>query len=193
MPEMPAICPRSLMAVAELTLSPESGGSSCGVPSGAHTTARNCRTCGATQVGSCTLFSAQPTTWPRLFEPVAKPLLPPRVGRARMTPFSQTKPRQVWWVTEGKNAEQLQFSPKGSMALLSKKPEMRPRLFLTGQPTALFGPPRVPRSSTVPSRQRVAWVVASPGWFERPDAQPRLLMAFAPLLVPPRVPRLVTL
>src|SRR5215211_4691673 len=37
---------------------------------GPHTTARNCRTCGATQLGSCTVFSAHPTVCRALFVPV---------------------------------------------------------------------------------------------------------------------------
>src|SRR5258707_1246008 len=109
-----------------------------------------------------------------------------------MTPFSQTKPRQVWWVTVGKKAEQLQFSPKGSSAVVSAKPEMMPRLFLTGQPTSLFGPPSVPRSVSVPSRHNVACVARAPGRFEKPDTHPRLSIALAPPLVPPSDARLVT-
>ena len=94
-PEMPTTWPRSLIAVAAVEVSPGSGGSSRIWSPGPQTTARNCRTCGGTQVGSCTVFSAQPTTCPRLLAPVAKPLLPPSVGSARITPSSQTNPRQV--------------------------------------------------------------------------------------------------
>src|ERR1700681_2601062 len=115
-------------------------------------TARNCRTWGGTQVGSCRAFSAQPTTWPRLLAPVAKPLLPPSVGNALITPQVQTNPTQVGpvAVAPGQKAEQLQFSPRGSGVAVCEIPAMMPMLFFTGQATLLLGPPSVPRSNCEP-------------------------------------------
>ena len=109
-------------------------------------TGRNCRTCGGTQVGSCIVVPVHPTTWRRLFEPVANPLLPPNVGSARMAPRSHTTPRQVLPVREGKNALQLHLSPRGSAPSVSAIPEIMPRSFFTGRMTPLMGPPSVPRS-----------------------------------------------
>src|SRR6266540_1941036 len=101
-PEMPTIWPLSLIAVAAPEGSPGSGGSSwIRFPSDSQTTARNCRTWGGTQVGSCTVFSAQPTTCPWLLAPVAKPLLPPKVGSALITPDRHTNPRHVGPVAVG--------------------------------------------------------------------------------------------
>src|SRR6266478_1088994 len=148
-------------------------------------TARNCRTCGGTQVGSCIVVSVQPTTWRWLLEPVANPLLPPSVGSARIDLPSHTTPRQVLPVREGRNALQLQRSPKGSGSFVSAIPEIRPRSFFTGQMTPLLGPPSVPRSILEPRSHRVACWVVSPGRFEVPDAQPRSLRLLPELTVPP--------
>src|ERR1700678_2611993 len=109
-------------------------------------TALNCSTWGATHVESCTVFSAQPTIWPRSFTLVAKPLLPPRVGSAVILPNSHLNPTQVWPVCDaGRNAPQLQVSPYGSIFGVSEMPTTSPSLLMPGQTTALFGPPRVPR------------------------------------------------
>src|SRR5215208_5572727 len=125
---------------------------------GPHTTARNCRTCGATQLGSCTVFSAHPTVCRALFVPVAKLLYPPSVGSARLCPFCHTKPEQLCldWV---KKYPQLQISLSGLRSPVSAMPLIAPRSFSTGQRTALFvpGPPNVPRSVTEPNRHSVAW------------------------------------
>src|SRR5215468_6666667 len=143
------------------------------------------------QVGSRKSVSAHPTTWPRLLAPAAYPLLPPSVGSGRITPRSQTKPRHVWPVELGKNAEQLQLSPKGSRSEVSAMPTTVRRLWF-GQDTELFGPPSVPRSNVCPCRQSTACCVRSSGKLEEPLTQPRLLMLLAPPIVPPREPRRTT-
>ena len=83
------------------------------------------------------MFSAQPTTWRRLFEPVANPWFPPSVGSALIFPFRQTNPRQMLPVREGKKRVQLQRSLSGSGSAVSAIPEMTPRTFLTGNSTLL--------------------------------------------------------
>src|SRR6266404_2616158 len=192
-PEMPTTWPRSLMAVAAPTESPGTEGSaSIWSRSGPQTTGRNCRTCGGTQLGSRIVVSVHPTTWRRLLEPVANPLLPPSVGSARIVLPSHTTPRQVLPVREGKNALQLHLSPRGSTSFVSAIPESRPRSFFTGQMMPLLGPPSVPRSKLEPRSQRVACWVASPGRFDVPDAQPRSFRLLPELTVPPSDGRLTT-
>src|SRR5713101_6730952 len=185
-PEMPTAWPLALIAVAADVESPGNGGSCCIVPLfGSHMTARNWRTWGELQVGSCTGVSAHPTTWPRLLTPVAKPWLPPSVGSGVITPSSDTKPRQIRPVTEGKNAVQLHSSPSGSMSAVSAMPTTVPWSFNPGHTTLLFGPPSVPRSRIDPPRHRAAWRVWFPGRLEKPATRPRLLMAVPRFTVPP--------
>src|SRR5260370_12174903 len=111
---------------------------------------RNCNTCGGTEVGSCIVVSVHPTTWRRLFEPVANPLLPPNVGSARIAPRSHTAPRQVLPVSAGKNALQLHLSPRGSAASVSAIPEIMPRSFFPAHRTPLCAPPTVPSTLSLP-------------------------------------------
>src|SRR5215207_7049635 len=101
-------------------------------------------------------------------------------------------PRQTCPVTLGKNAEQLQSSPRGSIAAVSVMPTIIPRLLRPGHCTLLLGPPSVPRSSIDPSRHRVACRVPSPGRLENPTTQSRLLMPLPRLTVPPRVEESLT-
>src|SRR5580704_18641358 len=137
------------MAVAALAESPGRGRSWCRRPlSGCHTTARNPSTCGALHVGSWTAVSAQPTTYPRLFTSVPKLLSPPSVGIAIIRPLCHAKPRQIWPVIVGKNAEQLQCSPSGDSSAVSANPTTVLSLLSPGHPTWLFGPPSVPRDVT---------------------------------------------
>src|SRR5260370_30628132 len=53
------------------------------------------------QPGSCVLFSANPTTSPRLLIMLAAPLAPPSVGSGFITPFCHKKGRHV--VAEGES------------------------------------------------------------------------------------------
>ena len=106
------------------------------------------------------MFSAQPTIWPRLLDPAAKPCVPPSVGSGVISPCSHLKPRQrkPVRVAAGKKIEQLQFSFSGSGSSVCEMPVMSPRTFLTGQRTTLFrsGLPSVPRSVSSPFRHSVA-------------------------------------
>jgi hypothetical protein len=77
---------------------------------------------------------------------VAKPFSPPQVGSARITPWSQTTPRQIFAVREGKKKRQLQVSSSGWAWSVSATPATRSIRFFEGQSTALLGPPSVPRS-----------------------------------------------
>src|SRR5262249_2514223 len=118
--------------------------------------------------------------------------LPPSVGSPRIFPRSHTSPRQMGPVLVGKNAEQLHSSPSGSRSAVSATPEIKPRLFLTGQRTALFGPPSVPRSIWKnPNSQSDARMIWSPARLDWPDTQNRLLMLL-PALAPPSVGSLIT-
>lgn len=86
-----------------------------------------------------------------------------------------------------KNAEQLHASSRGSTSAVSVIPTTI-RLLFTGHSTALLasGPPSVPRSGVAPLRgHSVACMTPSPGSWEKPATQPRLLMLFPALLVPP--------
>src|SRR6266511_4424479 len=93
-----------------------------------------------------------------------------------MTPDSHTNPRQTKpvAVAGGKKAEQLQFSPNGSGVAVWVMPASRPTLFLTGHATLLLGPPRVRRSTFVPSSPRVAWRLCLPAALQYPATQHRL-------------------
>src|SRR5437867_9544616 len=85
------------------------------------------------------------------------------------------------------------FSPRGSSSGNSEMPTITPLLFLTGQATALFGPPpSVPRGIVDPCSQRVATDVASPARLSEPVTQPRLLMPLALPAVPPSSPSSTT-
>src|SRR5581483_10819115 len=161
---------------------------------GPQMTASNCRSCGATQVGSCTVFSAQPTACPRSFTEVAKPLLPPSVSSAVMWPNSHLNPTQVCPLCEaGRKAAQLHASPFGSMLAVSEMPTTSPVLFSPGQATALLGPPRVPRSMGKPISQRTACAVASPVRLDSPADHPKSLTPLSALTLPPSgTPRLKT-
>ena len=173
-------------------MSPGKGRSWCIELPGPQTTARNWKTCGDSQVVSCTVFSAQPVVWPRLFVPVAKPCVPPSVGSGVMTPFCHRKPKQRLPrpVALGKKNPQLHFSLYGSGSFDCAIPLTIPRTFFTGQSTALFGPPSVSRSVSTPFRHRVACLDWLPSRLERPATQPRSLMLNPTLEVPPSWSRL---
>src|SRR5438445_3671921 len=68
-----------------------------------------------------------------------------------------------------KKGQHEKFSPTGSMSGNSEIPTITPLLLLTGQATALFGPPEsVPRGMVLPFTQRVATVVKFPGKLSTP-------------------------
>src|SRR6202047_2713341 len=72
---------------------------------------------------------------------------------------------------------QLQYSPSGFMSAVSVIPTIWPRSFLFGHPTALFGPPRVPRSSGTPTHSSACSLLAVAK--ASPAIQPMLLMLAA--------------
>ena len=130
--------------------------------------------------------------WPRLFVPVAKPCVPPSVGSGVITPFCHRKPRQRLPrpVALGKKKPQLHFSLYGSGSFVCAIPLTIPRMFFTGQSTALFAPPSVSRSVSAPFRHSVACRIWLPGRLERPATQPRSLTLNPTLDVPPSESRL---
>src|SRR5712692_641400 len=75
-----------------------------------------------------------------------------------MAPFCQRKPLQIRPVgtPAAKNGQHEKSSPSGSLSAVSEIPTITPLLLLTGQATALFGPPSVPRGTVDPFTQRVA-------------------------------------
>jgi hypothetical protein len=84
-------------------------------------------------------------------------------------------------------AEHENVSPSGSGVAVSEMPTTRSWLFLIGHSTALFVPPSVPRSMTVPGIHSAA--CTAPVEVLRPPAtQPRLLMPLAKAWSPPSVP-----
>src|ERR1700722_7855329 len=84
----------------------------------------------------------------------------------------------MWLVIVGKFASaQLQSSPNRFTSAVSVIPTIWPWLFLLGQATALFGPPRVPRSSGTPAHSSACSVVAVAEAL--PAIQPILLMLAA--------------
>src|SRR5580700_172909 len=184
---MPTTSPASLIAVAAEVVSLPYGGSTrfTAVP-GPHSTARNCSTCGSTQSPSLTAVSAQPTATPALLMPVAKPLLPPSSASLLSAPFCHRNGRHVCPLV-GMNAEQENVSPLGSGVAVSEMPTASPWLFLMGHSIALFMPPRVPRSSTLPGIESVA-CRAPLALSDAPVTQPRLLMPAPKANSPPRVP-----
>src|SRR5580698_7700229 len=188
-PEIPTICPLSLIATAAPSGSPGYVGSCCISPFfGPHTTGSYCSTAGGIQLGSCVVFSAHPTTCPKSFTPAARQLLPPRLfGRAAILPFSHTTPSQVNPLPNPQK-----FSPNGSGVVVSDTPSISPKMFLLGKSTALFGPPSVPRSTVAPYSQRVACCAAFPVNSLAPVTHPRSLIPLPEPKVPPSVPRLNT-
>ena len=118
---------------------------------------------------------------------MAKPCVPPSVGSGVITPSFQRKPtqRKPVRVAAGKKKPQLQVSIFGSASAVCEMPVSTPRVFFTGQSTALFGPPSVPRSVSVPLSHSVAWMLWLLLTRERPATHPRLLMLVPRLEVPP--------
>src|ERR1700686_5640825 len=98
----------------------------------------------------------------------------------------------MWLVMVGKLANaQLQSSPSGFMSAVSVIPTTWPLLFLFGHPTALFGPPSVPRSSGTPTHSSACSLLAVAK--ASPVIQPMLLMlASAEDGTPSGSPRLIT-
>src|SRR5215469_1744379 len=141
-------------------------------------TGLNCRTWGATQVGSFVVFSEYPAAWPRLLISNAWPLFPLSVGSGVITPSRQ---RNGWQTRELKNRQK--FSPFASGLVVSELPATSP-LSLSGKPEKLFGPPSVPRSFITPFRQRKARWVWFPGRNEPPFTQRLPLTPVASLTVP---------
>src|SRR5580692_1401476 len=163
-PEMPTAWPRSLMAVAAPSGSPGYGGSSrtCQLPlrSRSQRVASNCKNCtaarlGGAQVGSYTSFSAHPTIWPRLLSPAPIELLPPSPGSCVIFPCCQANATQELPLPRPK-AGQEKVSFRGSCLPFSDMPEIKPKLFLTGQATSLPGPPSVPSGICRSPTQSVA-------------------------------------
>src|SRR5262249_52590929 len=106
-----------------------------------------------------------------------------------MLPCSQTTPRQIFPVREGKKKRQLQVSPSGWSSSVSATPANSPISFCVGQRFALFAPPSVFRSVGLAPRQIVAWTFAFPACAESPPTHPRSLMLLPRLSVPPSEPR----
>src|SRR5260370_37809291 len=80
-----------------------------------------------------------------------------------------------------KKGQHEKFSPTGSMSGNSEIPTITPLLLLTGQATALFGPPEsVPRGIAVPFTQRAATLLKLPGKLTTPVNGNRSVMAFGP-------------
>src|SRR5580693_4279194 len=96
----------------------------------------------AGQVESTIPSSAYPTTCPLLLMALACPLIPPSVGRARMTPFCQRNGRHVACVPKPQMS-----SPFGSETEVSDIPTDSPGSLIPFQLIELFVPPSVPSAS----------------------------------------------
>src|SRR5262249_28455826 len=138
--------------------------------------------------------SLPPTTSPRLFSQLAKPIVPPRVPRSRMCPLAHKNGSSVGMLVAGLGVE-----------LVHDCPVICPRAFCVVLTAS--GPPSVPMSRITPLRQanERAWVPHPEGphgpgppntlkneylsWIPleaNPDTCPRSLMSLAWLSYPPR-------
>src|SRR6516162_10836025 len=78
------------------------------------------------------------------------------------------------------------FSPYGSVSPVSAPPTISPDSLTTGHSMTLLRPPNVPKSTTWPCSHKTACMTVSPGGFDQPVTQPRLLMLLDLAWVPPR-------
>ena len=98
------------------------------------------------------VFSATPTTCPRLLISTGMPLLPPSVGNAVSTPLCpKTNGRHTRLVPKKRKV----FSVRSGVEV-SEKPVTASLSLIPRANVALFGPPRVPRSVNTPLCQRSA-------------------------------------